>query len=56
MLKLALTSDAKQITLLAFWDGKPAAPNESGTAQVVQLARDAGVVRVERIDSTQLLR
>ena len=56
VLKLALTSDAKKITLLAFWDGKPAAPNESGTAQLVRLARDAGVVRVERVDSTQLVR
>ena len=55
VMKLALTWGAERITLVAFWDGQAPAPGASGTAQVVQLARDAGTVRIERIDSTQLL-
>jgi hypothetical protein len=55
VLKLALGAEAEKITLLALWDGRPAAPGSSGTAQIVQLVRDAGSVRVQRIDSNQLL-
>jgi Tetratricopeptide Repeats-Sensor len=54
VMKLALTWGADKVTLLALWDGRERGVGTGGTAQVVQLARDAGNVRIERIDSTQL--
>jgi tetratricopeptide (TPR) repeat protein len=55
VMKMALAWGADKVSLVAFWDGREQGAGSSGTAQVVQLARDAGTVRVERIDSTQLL-
>jgi len=55
VMKMALTWGADKITLLAFWDGREQGVGKGGTAQVVQLARDAGNVRIVSIDSRQLL-
>jgi len=53
-MQMALTSDAKEITLIALWDGKSMGDAPGGTAQMVALARDAGNVRVEIIDANTL--
>ena len=55
VMKMARTWGANKITLLAFWDGREQGVGTAGTAQVVQLARDAGNVRLASIDSRQLL-
>jgi tetratricopeptide repeat protein len=55
VLQMALASGAKRITLLALWDGAPAGDDVGGTAQMVQLARDAGVIDVKVINSRDLL-
>jgi hypothetical protein len=55
VVKMALTWGAPKVTLLAFWDGREHAVGTGGTAQVVQLARDAGDVRIQLIDSRQLV-
>jgi hypothetical protein len=55
VLKMALAWGAERVTLVAFWDGKEEGVGTSGTAHTVRLARDAGTVRLERIDSTQVL-
>ncbi len=55
VIKMALTWDAKRVTLVALWDGKKAGDAPGGTAQMVQLARDEGTVRVEIVDAKRLL-
>jgi len=55
VLQMALTSDAKNVYLVALWDGKEMGDARGGTAHVVQLARDTGKVHVKIIDSNQLL-
>jgi tetratricopeptide (TPR) repeat protein len=55
VMKMALTWGADKISLLAFWDGREQRVGTGGTAQVVQLARDAGNVRIVPIDSRQIL-
>jgi hypothetical protein len=55
VMKMARTWGANKITLLAFWDGREQGVGTGGTAQVVQLARDAGNIRLVSIDSRQLL-
>jgi hypothetical protein len=55
VMQMARAWGADKITLVAFWDGREEGVGPSGTAQVVRLARDAGNVRIESIDSTQLL-
>jgi hypothetical protein len=55
MLQMGLAAGAKRITLLALWDGQPSGDDLGGTAQMVELARAAGVVDVKVIDSRQLL-
>ena len=42
VMQMALTWGAKRITLVALWDGKMEGDAPGGTAQMVQLARDAG--------------
>lgn len=54
VLQMLLTSGADMATLLALWDGNEgSAPG--GTAHMVRIARDAGTVFVERIDTTEFL-
>lgn len=55
VLQMALTSDAENVTQIAFWDGKPRGDARGGTAHVVQLARDTGKMHIKPIDSNQLL-
>jgi hypothetical protein len=55
VMQMARAWGADKTTLVAFWDGCEEGVGPIGTAQVVRLARDAGNVRIESIDSTQLL-
>jgi len=55
VLEMAQTRDAKKITLIALWDGKSVGDAPGGTAQMVQIAREAGTVDIVRIDAGQLL-
>jgi hypothetical protein len=55
VLEMARTRGAKKITLIALWDGKAAGDAPGGTAQMVQIARQAGNVDIVRIDAGQLL-
>ena len=55
VLELALTTDAKDVTLLALWDGKSQGDAAGGTAHLVKLARDTGRVDVRVIDTRRLL-
>jgi hypothetical protein len=55
LMKMAVTWGADKVTLVAFWDGDEAGIDAWGTSHLVHLARQEGTVRVERIDSTQLL-
>lgn len=55
VMKMALTSGAAQITLIALWDGKREGDAPGGTAHMIKLAQDAGRVRIKLIDSAQLL-
>jgi hypothetical protein len=41
--------------VLAVWDGNDGTHGASGTAHVVKVARNEGSLRIERIDSAQLL-
>ena len=52
---MALTAEAAQITLIALWDGKDEGDALGGTAHMVRLARDAGIVDIKVIDATRLL-
>jgi hypothetical protein len=54
VIKMALSSGAAKLTLLALWDGVENAGG-AGTAHMVELARQAGNVRIKIIDSRQLL-
>jgi hypothetical protein len=55
ILEMARTRGAKKITLIALWDGKTVGDAPGGTAQMVQIARNAGTVDIVRIDAGQLL-
>jgi len=55
VMQMALTWGARRITLVALWDGKMKGDAPGGTAQMVQLARDAGTVRLEIVDAKRLL-
>jgi hypothetical protein len=52
---MAETSGADRISLIALWDGKPSGDAAGGTAQLVQLARETGTIRIELVDANQLL-
>ena len=56
VMQMALTWGAKRITMVALWDGKMEGDAPGGTAHMVQLARDAGIVRIVTVDSKRLLR
>ena len=55
VIKMAETSGADRVSLIALWDGKPSGDAPGGTAQLVELARKAGNIRIEKIDANQLL-
>lgn len=55
VLQMGLAAGAKRITLLALWDGELTGDDLGGTAQMVDLARSAGVIDVKVIDTRQLL-
>jgi hypothetical protein len=55
VMEMALTSDARKMTLLALWDGKDEGDAPGGTAHMVGLARNAGRVHIKRIDTKELL-
>ena len=55
VMQLALTWGAERITLVVLWDGKKVGDAPGGTAQMVQLARDAGTVRIVTVDAKRLL-
>ncbi|QND24497.1 hypothetical protein HB774_34470 (plasmid) [Rhizobium leguminosarum bv. viciae] len=55
VLEMAQTGGAHTITLLALWDGKNTGDARGGTADMVRIAREAGVFDVRIIDATQLL-
>jgi hypothetical protein len=56
VMQMALTWGAKRVTLVALWDGKMEGDAPGGTAHMVQLARDAGTVRIVTLDAKRLLR
>lgn len=51
VLKMMLTSGAHETTLLALWDGKPQGAGRGGTAHMVHIAREEGIVAITRIDT-----
>jgi hypothetical protein len=55
VLQMGLAAGARRITLLALWDGRPSGDDLGGTAQMVDLARSAGVIDIKVIDTRQLL-
>jgi hypothetical protein len=55
VMQMARTFGAEQITLIALWDGKDEGDGPGGTADMVELARKAGVVHVNVIDAKKLL-
>jgi hypothetical protein len=55
VLEMARTCTAKKVSLIAFWDGRPAGDRSGGTAHIVQLAREAGMIDVEVIDAGRLV-
>jgi len=55
VMQMALASGAERITLVALWDGKQAGDAPGGTADMVNLAENAGKVHIKRIDATQLV-
>jgi hypothetical protein len=55
VIKMAQMSGADRVSLIALWDGKPSGDSPGGTAQLVELAREAGNIRIELIDANQLL-
>ncbi len=55
VIKMAETSGAERISLIALWDGKSSGDAPGGTAQLVELARESGRIRIELIDTKQLL-
>jgi hypothetical protein len=55
VIQMALYWNAVRITLIALWDGEEAGDAPGGTAHMVQLARDAGTVRIRAIDAKLLV-
>jgi hypothetical protein len=55
VLEMAQTSGARKVTLIALWDGKDAGDAPGGTAHMVRIAREAGMVDVVTIDASQIL-
>jgi hypothetical protein len=55
VIEMANSWGADRVTLVALWDGQPAAADDAGTSHLVALARQVGNIRVERIDSAPLV-
>jgi hypothetical protein len=55
VMQMALTWGAKRITLVALWDGKAVGDAPGGTVHMVQLAREAGTIRIVTVDAKKLL-
>ena len=55
MLEMAQTSGARKVSLIALWDGKETGDGSGGTAHMVRIAREAGVVDVVPIDARRIL-
>lgn len=55
VIQMAVTSGASRITLVALWDGKMKGDSPGGTAHMVQLATNTGVVRVVIVDAKRLI-
>jgi hypothetical protein len=55
VVEMANSWGAERVTLLALWDGIPAEAGDTGTSHLVALARQAGNIRLDQIDSAQLL-
>jgi len=55
VLEMARASGADKITLIALWDGRSTGDAPGGTAHMIGLARDAGNIDIEVIDSSSLL-
>jgi len=55
VMQMALTWGAERVTLVVLWDGKMEGDALGGTAHMVQLARDAGTVRIVTLDAKKLL-
>jgi hypothetical protein len=54
VLELALATDARDVTLVALWDGRPQGDGGFGTAHLVRLARESGRVDVRVIPTDRL--
>jgi hypothetical protein len=55
VLEMARASGAAKITLIALWDGRTSGDGPGGTAHMVRLARDAGNIGVDLINTRDLL-
>lgn len=55
VLEMARASGAAKITLIALWDARSTGDAPGGTAHMVGLARDAGNIDVDVIDTRDLL-
>jgi hypothetical protein len=55
VMEMALAWQADKVTLLAFWNGEDTDDAPGGTAQMIKLAREGGLVDVVVIDSKNLL-
>ena len=55
VMKLAETWGAEKVYLVALYDGKPYGDAPGGTAQIVRLAEDSGMIQIRRIDANLLL-
>jgi hypothetical protein len=55
VIKMAEASGADRISFIALWDGKPYGDAPGGTAQLIELARETGSIRIEHIDANKLL-
>ena len=55
VLEMAQTSGARKVILIALWDSKATGDAPGGTAHMVRIAREAGMVDVVTIDASQIL-
>jgi hypothetical protein len=55
VIKMAETSGADRVSLIALWDGKPFGDAPGGTAHLVELAQKTGYIRIKLIDANRLL-
>jgi hypothetical protein len=54
VLQMALGYGADKISLVTLWDGKPTGDAAGGTAHMVKLAGDAGIIRIIVLDKAAL--